>query len=349
MDDFLTKRRKIQFGLMLFSAVMIISFSFYFYQVFFSPNILVGRQEAEITIPSGTNFNELIAILDHQRILKDPVSFGFVSKLMKYQKNIRSGHYLLQPNMTNIEVIRMLRGGMQKPVSVVLNNVRIPADIAERASENLEMDQDSFLETYADPNTAEQFGFDSANFLAMFLPNTYEVYWNISPAHFFKRMNEEYKKFWTTERKDKAKEIGLSPVEVSVLASIVQAETNLSEEKPIIAGVYINRLNRGMKLQADPTVVYAIGDFSINRVLTVHKQVDSPYNTYMYAGLPPGPINLPEIGTLDAVLNYQQSDYIYFCAKEDFSGKHNFATNLRDHNNNARRYQNALNQRRIYR
>ncbi len=334
---------------MLFSAVMVISFSFYFYQVFFSPNVLVDQEEAEIYVPTGTDFFGLLEILDGERIVKDKISFAFVSKLMKFQQAVKPGHYLIPPNLTNIQMVRMLRGGMQEPIKVVLNNVRIPADLASKSSENLEFDSLDFSNLFHDKEIQNDYGFDSSNFLAMFLPNTYEMYWNVSPRHFIKKMNDEYSKFWNQDRKEKAERIGLNMIEVSVLASIVQAETNMKEEKPIIAGVYMNRLKRNMRLQADPTVVYAIGDFEMKRVLTVHKEIDSPYNTYKYPGLPPGPINLPEIETLEAVLNYENHNYLYFCAKEDFSGRHNFAATLSEHNANARKYQNALNKRRIYR
>jgi len=164
----------------------------------------------------------------------------------------------------------------------------------------------------------------------------------------FERMYREYEEFWTAERKEKAEKLQMSPMEVATLASIVQAETNKSDERPLVAGVYINRLERNIPLQADPTLLYALGDFSIRRVLNVHKEIESPYNTYKYAGLPPGPINLPEISSLEAVLNYTEHNYIYFCAKADFSGYHAFASNLRDHMNNARKYQNALNASKIY-
>ena len=176
----------------------------------------------------------------------------------------------------------------------------------------------------------------------MFIPNTYQVYFNVVPEELIVRMHGEYVKFWNEDRKAKAAALGLAPVEVSILASIVQAETVKQDEAPIIAGLYINRLKKDIPLQADPTLVYAVGDFTLKRVLDVHKEVDSPYNTYLHAGLPPGPINMPQISSIDAVLNYQKSDYLYMCAKEDFSGYHNFATNLRAHNLNATRYQQAL-------
>jgi UPF0755 protein len=176
----------------------------------------------------------------------------------------------------------------------------------------------------------------------MFIPNTYEVYYNVSPEALVKRMNEEYHNFWDDNRIARQTALGLSKVEVSVLASIVQAETIKREEAPTIAGLYINRLRKGIPLQADPTLVFAVGDFTLKRVLNEHKQIDSPYNTYRNAGLPPGPINLPEIRSIDAVLNYTHSDYYYMCAREDFSGYHNFTNDYNVHMNNAIRYQRAL-------
>jgi UPF0755 protein len=185
-------------------------------------------------------------------------------------------------------------------------------------------------------------GFNSDNMLVMFIPNTYEVYYNITPDALVKRMYGEYQNFWNDERIAKAKKIGLTPIEVSILASIVQAETISDDEAPTIAGLYLNRLKQGIPLQADPTLVFAVGDFTLKRILNVHKEIDSPYNTYRYAGLPPGPINMPEIKSLKAVLDYLPSDFIYMCAKEDFSGRHNFTSDYQEHMNNAIRYQRAL-------
>jgi UPF0755 protein len=195
---------------------------------------------------------------------------------------------------------------------------------------------------------ASKYGFNEQTIMTMFIPNTYEFYWNTSADEFFERMADEYKKFWTDERKQKAKNIGLSQSEVSILASIVELETQKKDERPTVAGVYINRLKKKMLLQADPTVVFALGDFTINRVLKIHLETDSPYNTYKYSGLPPGPIYLPSISSIDAVLNFENHDYIYFCAKEDFSGYHNFAKTLAQHNENARKFQQALNKRKIW-
>ncbi|HWL00047.1 MAG TPA: endolytic transglycosylase MltG, partial [Parapedobacter sp.] len=193
------------------------------------------------------------------------------------------------------------------------------------------------------------YGFDSANFLSMFVPNTYELYWNTTTEQFADRMHNEYEKFWNDERRQKAETINLNPQEVAVLASIVKGEALHTDEMPAIAGLYLNRLRKGMLLQADPTVIFANNDFTIRRVLYRHLRTDSPYNTYLYRGLPPGPIMMPSIAAIDAVLNYQQHDYIYMCAKDDFSGYHNFAVTQAEHNINARKFQQALNERNIKR
>jgi len=210
------------------------------------------------------------------------------------------------------------------------------------------MQEDQFLALLQDSVYIRKFDFNEETIMSMFIPNTYEVWWNTSPEALFDRMYKEYNDFWTDERKKKAAELGLNPKEVSTLASIVQAESQKKDERAKIAGVYLNRLKLNMPLQADPTLVFALGDFSLKRILNIHKETESPYNTYKYAGLPPGPINLPDINSLDAVLNYEDHDYLYFCAKEDFSGYHAFAKTLSEHNANARRYQAALNAAKIF-
>jgi len=220
--------------------------------------------------------------------------------------------------------------------------------LAGKITDNLQADSAKFLALLNNDSLVNAYGFNQDNILSMFIPNTYEVYYTISEQRLFDKMYAEYKKFWNDERKQKAEALGLSPTEVSALASIVQAESIQPDERPKIAEVYLNRLERNMRLQADPALVYAVGDFTIKRVLNIHKDVDSPYNLYRYKGLPPGPINLPEIESIDAVLNPDDHNYIYFCAKPDFSGYHAFATNLIEHNNNARVYQNALNRSNIY-
>lgn len=311
---------------------------------------MVNRDNAEIfTIPSGSTFDEVRNSLIEKGIVNEIITFSFVAKVMSYTESIKPGRYTIQPKMSNRELVTLLRSGMQTPLNITFNNIRLPEELAEKITSNLEMDQNEFFSLLEDGDFLEKYGFDTLSVMSMFIPNTYEVYWNQGPIELFDRMYREYNRFWSAERKAKAAQLQMSPLEVSTLASIVQAETNKSDERPVVAGVYINRLERNMPLQADPTLLFALGDFSIRRVLNVHKEVESPYNTYKYTGLPPGPINLPEISSLDAVLNYQEHNYLYFCAKEDFSGYHAFARTLREHLNNARRYQNALNAAKIYR
>ncbi len=244
--------------------------------------------------------------------------------------------------MTNREVLNMLRGGNQVPVRVSIHNVRLTSDLAEKVTRNLSITREEFSAALVSFTMSNKYGFNADNILTMFIPNTYEMYFNTAADKVVDRFYYEYEKFWNEERVAKANSIGLTPVEVSILASIVQAESVKKDEAPIIAGLYINRLKQGIALQADPTLVFAVGDFTLKRVLNEHKEIDSPYNTYKYPGLPPGPINMPEIASIDAVLNYQVNDYIYMCAREDFSGYHNFTASYNEHLRNAQKYQQAL-------
>ena len=224
-----------------------------------------------------------------------------------------------------------------------MNNTRTLADIAEKITENIEVSQFEFLMLLNRPETQSKYGFDKETIRTLFIPNTYNVWWDISEEELLTRMAKEYKSFWNGERVAKAKQIGLSQSEVSTLASIVYSETKKADEAPKVAGVYVNRIKKGMLLQADPTLVFALGDFTIKRVLNVHKEIESPYNTYKYTGLPPGPIITPPITYLDAVLNYSKHGYIFFCAKPDYSGYHAFAKTNSQHNVNARKYYAFLN------
>ena len=225
---------------------------------------------------------------------------------------------------------------------MVFNNIRTKEQFAGRISNQIETDSLSIINLLNNNSFLEKYELNSQNVMVMFIPNTYELYWNTSAEKLFERMNHEYKKFWNEERTDKAAAVGLTTVEISILASIVQSETNKKDEMARIAGTYINRLNKGMLLQADPTVVYALGDFTIKRLLSKHLEIDSPYNTYKYTGLPPGPITIPDATTIDKVLNYEKHDYLFFCAREDLSGYHAFAKTLAEHSANAKKYQKAL-------
>lgn len=335
-------RPSIKLILFLICSVLLISFAFYGYQITYTPNILVGKDARPLIIPKGATFKDVQAILHKGNYTQDLISFSFLAKLMDYDKQVKPGRYVLEPNLTNIQAIRILRAGIQEPVDITFNNVRLVKDLSEKITRNLNMKREEFEAALIRFAMNNPYGFNKDNVLCMFIPNTYEVYFNVSPEELINRMHQEYEKFWNEERRRKAEAAGLSPIEVSILASIVQAESVKRDEAPIIAGLYINRLNKGIPLQADPTLVFAVGDFTLKRVLNEHKEIDSPYNTYRYRGLPPGPVNMPEIFALEAVLNYTKSNYLYMCAKEDFSGRHNFTHSYQQHMNNAIRYQRAL-------
>ncbi len=326
----------------LITSTLLITFVFYAYQILYTPNILVDRDDRTFIIRSGYTFRKVQQELGKGGFVNDMVSFSFLARIKDYDKHVLPGRYTLRRNMTNIQAIDVLESGSRQAVKVTFTNVRLLDELSEKITKNIgvsPVEFDEALEEFIEANTE---GFTKENAISMFLPNTYEVYFNVLPDELIERMHDEYKKFWNEERLAKAQAIGLTPFEVSTLASIVQAESVKKEESKIIAGLYINRLKRNIPLQADPTLVFATKDFGAKRVLNSHKEIDSPYNTYKNAGLPPGPINMPQIYTIDAVLDYQKHEYIYMCAREDFSGNHNFATNLTEHNRNAQRYQKAL-------
>lgn len=333
---------KKKMALYLIGSTLLITFTFYIYQIVYTANILTERDDRMFIIRKGYTFRQVQEDLGKGGFVNDMVSFSLVARLMDYDKEIQPGRFLLRRNMTNIQAIRVLKSGQQEAVKITFTNVRLISELAEKITKNTGVRPEEFDDAVDDFVENNKDGFTKENVISLFIPNTYEVYFNVLPEDLVGRMNSEYKKFWTEERQAKAKKLGLTPIEVSTLASIVQAETVKKEEAPIIAGLYINRLKNDIPLQADPTLVFASGDFGLKRVLNQHKEIDSPYNTYKYAGLPPGPINMPQISTIDAVLNYQQHKYIYMCAREDFSGYHNFANTLNEHNKNARKYQTAL-------
>lgn len=333
---------KKKMALYLIGSTLLITFTFYVYQIVYTANILTERDDRMFIVRKGYTFRQVQEDLGKGGFVNDMVSFSLVARLMDYDKEIQPGRFLLRRNMTNIQAIRVLKSGQQEAVKITFTNVRLISELAEKITKNTGVRPEEFDDAVDDFVENNKDGFTKENVISLFIPNTYEVYFNVLPEDLVARMNSEYKKFWTEERQAKAKKLGLTPIEVSTLASIVQAETVKKEEAPIIAGLYINRLKNDIPLQADPTLVFASGDFGLKRVLNQHKEIDSPYNTYKYAGLPPGPINMPQISTIDAVLNYQQHKYIYMCAREDFSGYHNFANTLNEHNKNARKYQTAL-------
>ena len=276
--------------------------------------------------------------------------FGVLKTMFRhsrYSDNIKTGRYVVEPSDGVLKVFKTLKNGLQTPVMVTVPSVRSLDQMAAKVAGYLMADSADIMDAIKDAASKEKYGFNEATMPCMIIPNTYDMYWNVSATNFLARMQKEYDAFWNGERKEKADAMGLTPVEVSTLASIVDEETANNAEKPTIAGLYYNRLQRGMRLQADPTVKFAMNDPSIRRVLNRMLTTDSPYNTYMYEGLPPGPIRVPSVQGIDAVLNYQHHNYLYMCAKEDFSGTHNFASTAAEHAANARRYAAALNARGI--
>ena len=319
----------------------------YLYLKIFSDNVEIPDSTAFIQIPTGTNLSELTDILEDKGLVKDLNSFQFVSKLMKF-KTVKPGRYQLKDGWNNRELVSILRSGRQTPINVTINNFRTLPDLCGFFGSKFEQDSISFLKFLQSTLTEKKNTYTKENQLTLFLPNSYEFYWNTSPQKLLERFTKEHDKFYNSKRQKLLKKLNMTKEEVYTLASIVQKETLVNAEKPRVAGVYINRLNRGQLLQADPTVVFANGDFTIRRVLNKHLAKDSPYNTYKYEGLPPGPICMPDVSSIDAVLNYEKHKYLYFCASTDNSGRHQFAKTLKEHNRNANRYRAYLNKQRIF-
>ena len=318
------------------------------YYIAFKENIKRSDQRTYINIPGGSDYQDVYEILKKEKILINPKTFDWLAHKKNYHHLVNPGHYEIRPDMNNNQLINMLRAGEQEPVHVVFHNIRTKGELAQVVSRQIEMDSASLVALLNDKPYLSQLGFNENTILAMFIPNTYEFFWNTDAKGFMERMHREYNHFWNQGRQAKLENLSLNKKEVSTLASIVDEETRIKDEMPTIAGVYINRLNRGIPLQADPTIKYALEDFTIRRVLKKHLEIESPYNTYKNRGLPPGPIVVPSIAAIDAVLNHEEHKYLYFCAKDDFSGSHVFAKTLRQHLQNARKYQRALSENNIY-
>ena len=302
---------------------------------------------AYIYIDRDDNLDSIYSKIELTGHPKTMYGFKFQAERGNYGENIRTGRYAIRPEDNMRYLYRRLSMGYQTPVNLTIPGVRTLDRLARTVARQLMIDSVEIARLLADSSYYTQMGYTKETLPALFIPNTYEVYWNMSADAFMKRMQKEHAAFWNEERRGKAANIGLSPEEVATLASIVEEETANNAEKPMVAGLYINRLNKGMLLQADPTVKFGLQEFGLKRILNKHLAVDSPYNTYKYAGLPPGPIRIPSIQGLESVLNYTHHNFIYMCAKEDFSGTHNFAATLSQHMANARRYQQELNKRRI--
>lgn len=324
-------------------ALVTAMFSFYGWQVFKTPNFNVKEGEKfELLLSKGSNFKTLMDSLNKHDLVKDQLSFKFLAKLVGVQEKVKPGRYLIYSTSGNWELLRKLRNGRQDAIKVVVNTWRLKEDIAGKLSTFLPFDSTYIYKQLDSAEYVESLGFTKETIPSIFIPNTYEVFWTADFPSFMEKMKKQYNKYWTNERKNKASALNLSPDQVGVLASIVEGESKKSDEQSRIAGVYWNRLQKNMPLQADPTVVFAWKDFTIKRVTGKYTVINSPYNTYRVVGLPPGPISIPNPDVIDKVLNLEKHDYLYFCAKEDFSGYHSFAVDYASHLKNAAAYQKAL-------
>ena len=312
--------------------------------------VLPDNAEKYIYIPSNSEFTDVVKILLENGLLINANSFEWLAKQKKYDTNIKAGRYRINRALNNNDLVNLLRSGKQTPIKVTFNNLRNKEQLAGKIASQIEADSLSILKYITDTTFLNKLKLNTDNVACLFIPNTYEFYWNTSVEGFVNRMVKEYSDFWNSSRKKKAAEIKLNYYQVAVLASIVEKEQSIKrDERPEIAGVYLNRLKKRMKLESDPTLIFALGDFTIKRVLNKDKKVESPFNTYKNKGLPPGPICIPSINAIDAVLNASEHNYIFMCAKEDFTGYHNFAKTYAKHLVNARKYQKALNKRKIMR
>lgn len=330
--------------------LVIIGMTYYYFFASFSAK--TGTQY--VYVDADDNIDSVYSKLEPLATHHGICAFKTLSRHSKYPSNIREGRYEVGGSIGTLTLFRHMKNGMQSPVSLTVPSVRTMDKLAAALGEKLMADSAAFEQAFSNDSLIGKLGYDSLTLPALFIPNTYEIYWNISPEKFLERMKKENDNFWTADRKQKARQLGLTPTEVITLASIVDEETANNQEKPMVAGMYYNRLNfrdaeypKGMPLQADPTIKFALKKFDIKRIYHNMLTTNSPYNTYKNVGLPPGPIRIPTVAGIDAVLNLAHHDYLYMCAKEDFSGTHNFARTYAEHKQNAARYARALNERGI--
>lgn len=342
--------KKIIIAILLILILVLGIGGYYAYITIYQSNVnLVNKKSEIIFIPTGSTFNDVIRILGENNILKNRSTFELLSERKKYKNAIKPGKYRILANMSNNALVNLLKAGIQEPVKINFNGLHTLDEFMIRLGRRIEADSLSLQRVITDNGYLSKYGFNSTTIQAMFIPGSYEFYWNTSVDQFFERMAEEYKLFWNEERKKKANSTGFTQTEITTLASIVQAEQCCdNEEKKIIAGLYINRLKDEMPLQSDPTVIYALGDFKIQRLSFEQTRINSPYNTYINKGLPPGPIAFVQQSSIDAVLDFDKNDYIYMCAKENLSGKHYFARTYDQHCIYAKKYRDALNARNIH-
>jgi UPF0755 protein len=329
----------------LFLGISIAFGAFYF--LFAKNNRTADDKIQYINIPTGASYSDVVALLNEKKIIADFSTFDFVAKLKKYPAHVKAGHYVFTKKMTNRQMVNMLRAGLQKPVKFVIYNIRTNEELAGLASRTLEIDSVGFLRTITSEKLLKEWNTDAENVKGKFIVANYEMYWNTSIEKLLTQMHKSYNTFWNESRLAKAKALGYSPDQITTLAAIVQKECIFDRELKTVAGVYHNRLAIAMPLQADPTLVYATRDFDARRITNFHKAVESPYNTYKYAGLPPGPICIPNPKAIDATLNPEKHNYFYFCANPDLSGNTIFSTTLQEQNSVAAAYRAKMNELKI--
>lgn len=293
-------------------------------------------------VKTGAVYADVKNGLANKKIISNGFFFDLLARQVKYPGSVKAGRYEIRDGMSLFRLVRMLRSGRQSPVNLVITKLRTKEDLAKKIADNFECDSAAFFNLLNDPGFLKPYGLDSNTAMTAVIPNSYSILWNTTPDKIFKKLFSEKEKFWNEERKAKAKALNLTPEQVYSMASIVEEESNKEEDKGKIASVYMNRMAKGMMLQADPTVKFALKNFALTRILHGHLEYDSPFNTYRHTGLPPGPICTPSIKTIDAVLDAPQTDYIYFVAKPDFNGYSNFATTYAEHLVFAKAYQQAL-------
>jgi UPF0755 protein len=352
MAQFLKKISLVQKILVIIAFVVVVTgvvTGIRTFRKIYLPNVIVeSGSGGYLYIKTGSNIDDVCKSLYENNYVINRQSFEWMAEKKNYAGHIKAGKFKLKNRMSNNDLIDLLRSGRQVSVRVSFNNIRLKHQLAGIVAKYLEADSLEFLKIVSDENYLKSIGFTNETVMALFIPNTYEFMWNTNATEFVERMKKEYEKFWNKQRLEKAEKLGLTPVQVITLASIVSEESNMASEYATIAGVYLNRIKTGMPLQADPTVKFAMGNFALKRVLKKHTEFDSQYNTYKYRGIPPGPICLPSVKVINAVLNTEKHSFLYFCAKSDFSGMHVFAKNLIQHNQNAITYQRALDKRRIF-
>jgi UPF0755 protein len=331
-------------AIVVLSAAILVGFSIAYgaYKKVYQTNVSLNEEQIELYLPTHSSYDDLLSIIDTSSWLIDHSSFQWVASIKNLKNHIHPGRYIITDGLSNNDLVNLLRSGNQTPVNITFQRFFYLSDLAGHLSYRLEPDSISFASYFISDSVIASTGLARQTAISLYLPNTYEFYWNTSPQQFVLRMQREYESFWNEERRLKAEKAGLSEIEVSILASIVESETKNIDEMPSVAGLYLNRLKKGMKLQSDPTVKFALGDPTKQRIYTNDLKVNSPYNTYLNEGLPPGPILMPSIQSIESVLNAKDHNYIYMCAKPDYSGYHNFAKTYNQHLSNRKKYQRFL-------